>query len=125
MRRLILGLVGGSNALNGLTMLTVGPRWYALVPGVTDTGPYNGHFIQDIGIAFLIAGLALAATAWRPALWPAGLAGASFLAGHALLHLAGLVAGHAHHAAFDLAVIVVPAALAVITAIPAKEIRHA
>ncbi|MGO4717296.1 hypothetical protein [Bradyrhizobium sp. 2TAF24] len=124
MRRLILGLVGGSNALNGLTMLTAGQRWYALVPGVTETGPYNGHFIQDIGIAFLIAGLALAATTWRPALWPAGVAGAGFLAGHALLHLAGLAAGHAHHAAFDLAAIVVPAALAVIAAIPAKEIHH-
>lgn len=125
MRRLILAVTGTSNLLNGVVMLTASARWYALMPGVIETGPSNGHFVQDIGIAFAVAGAALVATAWRPALWPAGLAGAGFVAGHALLHLAGLAAGHAHHAAFDLAAIIIPAALALAAAIPAKENHHA
>ena len=47
-------------------MLAAGPLWYETVPGVPDTGPFNPHFVQDIGVAFLVAGLALAARAWRP-----------------------------------------------------------
>ena len=43
--------------LNGLMMLLAGAAWYASVPGVSETGPYNPHFIQDIGAAFLVAGL--------------------------------------------------------------------
>jgi hypothetical protein len=42
-------------------MLFDGATWYASVPGVVETGPYNPHFVQDIGAAFLVAGLALAA----------------------------------------------------------------
>ena len=129
MRRIIAAIAGAVSALNGLIMLVDGPTWYARVPGVTDTGPFNGHFIQDIGLAFLVAGLALAARAWRPRYWPAGLAGAGFLAGHGALHLAGLLIGHAHHAAFDLVGIVIPAALALYSAIPTQndrqEDRHA
>ena len=125
MRRTIAALAGTVSALNGLMMLADGPGWYARVPGVTQTGPFNGHFVQDIGMAFLVAGLALAARAWRPRYWPAGLAGAGFLAAHAALHLANILAGHAHHAAFDLLVIVIPAALALTSAFPTQENRHA
>lgn len=125
MRRTLAALAAAVSALNGLMMLIDGQGWYARVPGVTDTGPFNGHFIQDIGMAFLVAGLALAARAWRPRYWPAGLAGAGFLAGHAAIHLAGLLAGHAHHAAFDLVAIIIPAALALYSAIPTQEDRHA
>ena len=84
------------------TMLSAGPFWYASVPGASETGPYNPHFVQDIGAAFLVAGLALAARAWRPVYWPAAVAGAGFLAAHALIHLAAIVAGHDHHVGFDL-----------------------
>ena len=40
-----------------LAMLIDGQRWYSSVPGVVFTGPYNGHFVQDIGAAFFAAGL--------------------------------------------------------------------
>jgi peptidoglycan/LPS O-acetylase OafA/YrhL len=106
-------------------MLVAGPFWYANVPGVTDTGPFNPHFVQDIGLAFLAAGLALAARAWRPRYWPAAVAGATFLAAHALLHLVMIVGGHSHHTGFDLLVIVLPAALALYSAFPSKGEYHA
>ena len=125
MKRILAAVIAAFTTANGLIMLLDGPHWYATVPGVPDTGPYNGHFIQDIGLAFLVAGVALAVTAWRPRCWPAGAAGAAFLAGHALLHLVGMVAGHDHQTGFDLLAIVVPAALAVYATLPIKETQHA
>lgn len=125
MKRSIAGLAALYNSINGVVMLIDGSNWYASVPGVTETGPYNGHFIRDIGVAFLAAGLALAATAWRLRYWPAGAAGAAFLGGHALIHLAEIIAGHDHHTLTDLAFVVLPAALAVYAVIPSREIKHA
>jgi hypothetical protein len=125
MKRAIASLIGLVNAVNGLLMLLDGAGWYGRIPGVPETGSYNAHFVQDIGIAFLVSGLALVAGAWRPRYWPAGAAAAAFLAGHALLHLAGLFTGHAHHAAFDLLAIMLPAALAVYSVIPSQETYHA
>ena len=66
MRRQLAAILAIPTVLNGLAMLVAGPLWYETVPGVTDTGPFNPHFVQDIGVAFLVAGLALAARAWRP-----------------------------------------------------------
>lgn len=63
MRRLIAAILAISTLFNGLAMLIVGPLWYKSVPGVSETGPFNPHFVQDIGAAFLVAGLALAARA--------------------------------------------------------------
>jgi hypothetical protein len=77
-----------------------------------ETGPYNPHFVQDIGLAFIASALGLAAFAWKPSLWPAGVAGALFLVLHAILHLVGMAGGHHQFAAFDLALVVLPAALA-------------
>lgn len=120
MQRSLAAIFAIPTLFNGLAMLFAGPFWYASVPGVTDTGPFNPHFVQDIGLAFLAAGLALAARAWRPRYWPAAVAGAGFLAAHALLHLVMILGGHSHHTVFDLLVIVLPAALATYSAFPAQ-----
>jgi hypothetical protein len=125
MKAVIASLVALFTGVNGLLMLVDGAGWYGRVPGVPDTGPYNPHFVQDIGVAFLVAALALAASAWRPRYWPAGVAGAGFLAGHALIHLVDIAIGHTLHAAFDLLAVVVPAALAVYSLIPQQETQHA
>ena len=87
--------------------------------------PFNPHFVQDIGVAFLVAGLALAARAWRPRYWPAAVAGAGFLAAHALLHLVMIAGGHDHHAAFDLIAVVLPSAAALYSAFPSQGENHA
>jgi hypothetical protein len=125
MKAVIAFLVALLTGANGLLMLVDGAGWFGRVPGVPETGPYNPHFVQDIGVAFLVAGLALAAGAWRPRYWPAGLAGAAFLAGHALIHLVDIAFGHTHHAVFELLAVVVPAALALYSAVPAQEAHHA
>jgi hypothetical protein len=125
MRRSIAAVLAALTALNGAMMLFAGPSWYANVPGVSETGPYNPHFVQDIGAAFLVAGLALAARAWRPVYWPAAVAGSGFLAAHALIHLVAIAAGHDHHAATALIAVVLPSALALFSAFPTLGERHA
>lgn len=84
-----LGLAG-----NGLYMLADPARWYFAVPGVTTTGPFNQHFIRDIGLIFALVGLAFLAGAARPAmrvaLWGAS---AFWLSGHALFHIWEVLVG--------------------------------
>lgn len=74
-------------SLNGLFMLVAPLTWYELVPGVTDTGFYNQHFIRDIGIVQLFLGVAFAIGLFRPerriGLWAAATA---WLVAHALFH---------------------------------------
>jgi hypothetical protein len=86
MRRTIAAILAILNIGNGLAMLFAGPYWFQSVPGAAETGAFNPHFVQDIGAAFLVAGLALAARAWQPAWWPAAVAGAGYLVLHGLIH---------------------------------------
>ena len=125
MRRSIATVLAVLTVLNGSIMLLAAATWYERVPGVSETGPYNPHFVQDLGAAFLVAGLALAARAWRTRYWPAAVAGAGFLAAHALLHLAMIAFGHDHYAVFDLIAIVLPSALALYSAFPDPGERDA
>ena len=106
-------------------MLLDGRAWYELTPGVTDTGPFNPHFVADIGAALLVVGFALLARAWRPRYWPAALAGAGFLVAHGLIHVAGLLSGHSNHVAFEWTAVVFPAAFALWAALPDKGESHA
>jgi hypothetical protein len=77
-------LLGG----NGIAMLFVGLWWYGIVPGVTATGPYNPHFVRDIGAAYLVCGASHAAFALRSRqAWPALAAAALFLTLHAAIHV--------------------------------------
>ncbi len=125
MRRTITAILAIPTLLNGLAMLFAGPFWYASAPGASGTGPFNPHFVQDIGVAFIVAGLALVARAWRPRYWPAAVAGAGFLAAHALIHLAALIAGHDQHAGFNLVAVVLPSALVLYSAFPNQGEYHA
>jgi hypothetical protein len=80
-------LMGVLAIANGLIMLVSPTEWYFLVPGVTTTGPFNQHFIRDIGIIFLFLGAAFLIGAARPQyrviLWAAPTL---WLASHALFH---------------------------------------
>ena len=73
---------------NGLFMLVVPSAWYHFVPGVTHTGPFNQHFIRDIGLIQMFLGAAFGIGMIRPAsrleLWAAAT---SWLIAHAVLHL--------------------------------------
>lgn len=123
LKRWIAGLLGAMAIGNGLFMLVAGQQWYLTVPGASDTGPYNFHFVADIGVAFMVAGIGLAARAWRPRYWPAALTGAAFLCGHGLIHVAGLLGGHAHYVTLEWAGIIAPAVLALWVALPEKGAR--
>ncbi|HEV2363933.1 MAG TPA: hypothetical protein VGS12_07005 [Caulobacteraceae bacterium] len=75
-------------AANALAMLFAGYWWYRAVPGAGATGPFNPHFVKDIGTAYLAAALGLGWRAASPAAaGPAAIA-ASFLTLHAFIHLA-------------------------------------
>ena len=81
-------LLGIAMEANGVFMLVLPTDLYLAVPGVTSTGPFNQHFVRDIGLIFLLLGGALLAGAALPRsrvlLW----AGPSiWLLGHALFHL--------------------------------------
>ena len=73
---------------NGIFMLVAPQIWYDFVPGVTDTGFYNQHFIRDIGIIQLFLGLAFGIGMFRPerriGLWAAATL---WLIAHAVFHL--------------------------------------
>ena len=81
-------LLAAAAAANGVFMLISPDGWYGAVPGVTTTGPFNQHFIRDIGLIFLLLSLALYVGVRRPPvrtlLWTAT---ATWLSGHALFHL--------------------------------------
>jgi hypothetical protein len=81
-------VVVGTGAIgNGLFMLVSPANWYFAVPGVTTTGPFNQHFLRDIGLIFVLIGAAMLVGAARPALRvPLWSGAAIWLAGHALFH---------------------------------------
>ena len=60
---------------NGLFMLLAPSAWYHFIPGVTDTGSFNQHFIRDIGLIQMVLGAVFGVGMIRPAsrfeLWAA------------------------------------------------------
>jgi hypothetical protein len=55
MRTAMLWIVGLLQLAIGVTMLFGPQSFYDLVPGVNETGPFNPHFVRDVGSAFLAA----------------------------------------------------------------------
>jgi hypothetical protein len=132
MRRAISILLAVTMGGNGLVMLAAGRWWYGAVAGVPETGPFNPHFVKDIGAAYLVVGAAFAWLAARasPEARGAAIASAAFLALHAGIHLAeaaGAPAGLADLAR-DFPGVILPALLAIwMVAAPyqPREPRHA
>ena len=88
MQRIIAGALGAFLAANGAVMVAAALWWYGAVPGVPATGPYNPHFIHDIGMIYLVVAGGLLWFAWRPAQgWPALVSAAAFLVLHGLIHV--------------------------------------
>jgi hypothetical protein len=81
-------------SVNGLFMLVAPMAWYEFVPGVTDTGFFNQHFIRDIGIIQLFLGLAFGIGMIRPehriGMWAAATL---WLTAHAVFHLSEVAVG--------------------------------
>ena len=88
--RALLVLLGVSHLITGLWMLAAPDSWYAAIPGVPATGPFNQHFIQDVGMAFVASGglLALGASSMTRA-GAFAIAGAIWPVLHSFIHIAG------------------------------------
>jgi hypothetical protein len=112
-RTLTLWILALTLGGNGLFMLLLPETWYHTLPTVASTGPFNPHFVRDIGCAYIvcagaIAWLALNRAGGRAAAFTAGI----FLLMHALVHLWDAAAGRAslEHLAQDfVGVLLVPA----------------
>ena len=109
----VLVLFALTSAANAAWMLVDPQRWYHDLPaGVPDTGPYNEHFVRDIGCAFATMAVALFWAAftprWRP---PLVAIAALFLVAHAGLHVFDTARGFldAHHWMLDLPGVYLPA----------------
>ena len=97
--------------LTGLYIAILPFVFYENAPGVIDTGPYNMHFVRDVGFAFTVSALGLA---WglRHKLKPLILFGTAWLAIHGLFHFV-LWLMHDHPtsdtAIIDVVLVVIPA----------------
>lgn len=119
--RSISGALGLFQSANGLFMILAPETWFMTAPGVTATGPYNPHFVIDVGLGFLAAGVAFLACAWRPRLRPVALGASGFVILHALFHLSYLMMGESAAPAVDIS-IAIPAFLGLALTWPCKEV---
>ena len=102
--------------LTGISIFADPMRFYEIVPGLKLMGPFNMHFIRDVGLAFVASGGALAWGAHVSAqrMIYAGLAWPSL---HALFHIQ--IWGHRGFPldgifAFDLGAVIGPPLLALL-----------
>jgi hypothetical protein len=96
---------------NGLYMIVATEAWYWAVPGVSHTGPLNGHFARDNGMTFVLCGGLTLGALFAPRraillltvvlLW---------LFGHAGIHLLDIAAGDLplHHLTLDFPGVALP-----------------
>jgi len=113
----VLLVMGIGMLANALWMLAGPMHWYTDLPAaVPDTGPFNPHFVRDIGCAFLTVGVALVwgaldVSARRPLVAVAAL----FLVAHALLHVYDTLVGNLPHTHWwlDVPGVYLPAAILV------------
>lgn len=86
---IILGLL---SIANGGWMVLHAPTWFDSLPGVTDTGPYNGHLVRDVGLAYIVSGIGFVWCAFNlRRCWPVIVAQALWATGHATLHVADMI----------------------------------
>ena len=101
------------SVINGIWMLFFPMSWYSYFPAaIPHTGPFNSHFVRDLGVTYLVVALGFgwcAANLERSR--PVHLGLTIFFAGHALIHLVELLTGHLppSHWLIDTPVVFVPA----------------
>ncbi len=111
----LLLVLGVGFVANALWMLAGPMHWYEELPAaVPDTGPFNPHFVRDIGCAFFTVGVAVLWAAFDPSVRrPLVAVAALFLVAHALLHVYDTVVGNLPHSHWwlDLPGVYLPAVL--------------
>ncbi len=123
--KLVLGLFAAGNLANGAWMLRAPEHWYHNLPaGVPDTGPFNEHFVRDLGAVFLLMGLALVWAAARANLRVVILSVISgFYVLHAILHVWDTARGFLgpEHWALDAGGVYLPVVLLLAVTVWAKR----
>ena len=86
MVRIALLVAAAYLGLIGVYILAAPEHFYLTTPGVVRTGPYNSHFLRDVGFAFFISGAALG---WGASMSErsVAIAGALWPAAHGAFHL--------------------------------------
>jgi hypothetical protein len=117
------------NLFNGAWMLLFPQSWYKDLPAdVPHTGPFNAHFVRDLGVAFLVAGVAFAWSARNiDRSYPVHIGLTIFFTGHALIHLGDILTGHlpTTHWLIDIPGVFLPALLMIVLALPVVRRRLA
>jgi hypothetical protein len=123
----VLLVAGAGSVANALWMLAGPMHWYRELPAaVPDTGPFNPHFVRDIGCAFLAVGIAQVWAAFSPGWrYPLVAVSALFLVGHALLHVYDTAVGNLPHSHWwlDLPGVYLPAVVLAAAAFAARPSR--
>lgn len=118
MSRSLLIIFGLLWVATGVSIFANPHGFYDRTPGLAIMGPYNVHFIRDVGLAFVSAGICTAFGAWRR-IRSLVFAGIGWPVLHALFHIQ--VWSHRGFpfdaiAAFDFIAVMAPAFLAVMLA---------
>lgn len=119
----VLGLALFSN---GAFMLLAPEVWYWTVPGVPVRGLFNQHFVRDIGIQYLLMGVAFIYGAmnakyrlllwWLPTAW---------LVGHAAVHVWEVAVGLCgpKYLIVDFAGVTLPAVVSLVLVMVTSRLR--
>jgi hypothetical protein len=116
-------LMAAVSLLNGTVMIVRPSHWFhEMIPGVPNTGPFNPHFVMDVGIAFVTCGVGFAWAAFhlaraREIHWGITL----FISGHAVFHVVEILRGALppEHWRHDLVGVFIPGAILLALCIPA------
>ena len=113
--------------VNGAWMLFFPLSWYTNLPAdVPHTGPFNPHFVRDLGVVYIVVALAFGWSARNiDRSRPVHLALTAFFAGHALIHLADIVVVRLPHSHWliDTPGVFAPALIMIVLAVPSVRRR--
>jgi hypothetical protein len=127
MLRLFYGISCIATFANGVWMLLLPHSWYTEFPAdIPHTGPFNSHFVRDLGVAFIVVGLAFGWSALHlERSRPVHVALTIFLVGHASIHVADITMGHLppSHWLIDLPGVFLPALIMIVLTVPALRQR--
>jgi hypothetical protein len=124
--KIVIAVIAAGSLATAAWMLAAPEHWYHHVPaGVPDFGLYNPHFVRDLGVAFLVVGIALLWGVRSPEVAPVTLAVAAMFYGfHAVIHVFDTLRGHVHadHWLIDFPTTYLPAIL--LAVIWSRRARH-